>query len=112
MYATRAGLLTISWDVICPHCRGTRLEIGSLYEVPNKANCDVCDVEFENESENSIEITFHVHPSIRNIAKVFYCSAEPAKKPHIKLQKYIAPNEAIETEIELGIGLYRLRSKG
>ena len=112
MYATRAGLLTISWDVICPHCRGTRLEIGSLYEVPNKANCDVCDVEFENESENSIEITFHVHPSIRNIAKVFYCSAEPAKKPHIKLQKYIAPNEAIETEIELGIGLYRLRTKG
>jgi hypothetical protein len=112
MYATRAGLLTISWDVICPHCRGTRLEIGTLYDIPNRANCDACDIEYENDSENSIEITFHVHPSIRNVAKVFFCSAEPAKKPHIKMQKYIAPNETIETNLNLGIGLYRLRIKG
>lgn len=112
MYATRAGLLTISWDVICPHCRGTRLESTSLYEVPKKASCDVCDVEFENESENSIEITFHVHPSIRNVAKVFYCSAEPAKKPHIKLQKILSPHETIAIDLSLGIGTYRLRVKG
>ena len=93
MYATRAGLLTISWDVICPHCRGTRLEIGTLYDVPSKSNCEACEIEYENDSENSIEITFHVHPSIRNVANVFFCSAELAKKPHIKLQKYLAPME-------------------
>ncbi len=112
MYATRAGLLIISWDVICPHCRGTRLEIGTLYDIPSKANCDACEIEYENDSENSIEITFHVHPSIRNVAKVFFCSAEPAKKPHIKMQKFIAPKETIETNLNLGIGLYRLRIKG
>ncbi len=112
MYATRAGLLTISWDVICPHCRGTRIEIGTLYDIPAKANCEVCNIEYENDSENSIEITFHVHPSIRPVAKVFFCSAEPAKKPHIKLQKILAPKETIETNLNLSIGLYRLRIKG
>ena len=112
MYATRAGLLTISWDVICPHCRGTRLEIGTLYDVPSKSNCEACEIEYENDSENSIEITFHVHPSIRNVAKVFFCNAEPTKKPHIKLQKYLAPKEIIEANINLGIGIYRLRIKG
>ena len=112
MYATRAGLLTISWDIICPHCRGTRLETGSLYEVPPKANCDVCDIDFENDSENSIEITFHIHPSIRNVAKIFFCSAEPAKKPHIKLQKLLNPNEILTCSLSLGIGTYKLRAKG
>lgn len=112
MYATRAGLLTISWDVICPHCRGTRLEIGTLYDIPSKANCDVCDIEYENDSENSIEITFHVHPSIRNVAKVFYCSAEPAKKPHIKFQRLLQAGESRKVDMNLGIGLYRLRIKG
>ena len=53
-----------------------------------------------------------MHPSIRNVAKVFFCSAEPAKKPHIKLQKYLAPMEIMETNINLGIGIYRLRIKG
>ncbi len=112
LHATRAGLLTISWDVICPHCRGTRLEIGTLYDVPGKSNCEACEIEYENDSENSIEITFHVHPSIRSVAKVYFCSAEPAKKPHIKLQKYLAPKETLETKLNLGIGVYRLRIKG
>lgn len=112
MYATRAGLLTISWDIICPHCRGTRLETGSLYEVPPKANCDVCDIDFENDSENSIEITFHIHPSIRNVAKIFFCSAEPAKKPHIKLQKLLNPNQILDSNLSLHIGSYKLRVKG
>ena len=30
LYATRAGLLTLSWDTICPHCRGVRDENASL----------------------------------------------------------------------------------
>ncbi|MBK8394254.1 MAG: adenylate/guanylate cyclase domain-containing protein [Leptospiraceae bacterium] len=112
MYATRLGLLNISWDTICPHCRGTRIENGSLYDVQKKAKCDVCDIDFENESENSIEITFHIHPSVRIVEKVFFCSAEPAKKPHIKLQKFLEPNEILTCSLSLGIGTYKLRAKG
>lgn len=112
MHATRLGLLTISWDIICPHCRGTRQEVLSLFEVPVKGSCDVCEIDFDNSSENSIEVTFHVHTSIRTVPKVFFCSAEPAKKTHIKLQKYLGPKEYTEANINLNVGSYRLRIKG
>jgi hypothetical protein len=34
LHATREGLLKLSWDVICPHCRGVREEASSLGSVP------------------------------------------------------------------------------
>ncbi|HMV44791.1 MAG TPA: DUF5939 domain-containing protein [Leptospiraceae bacterium] len=112
MHATRLGLLTISWDIICPHCRGTRQEAVTLFEVPAKGSCEVCEIDFDNNSENSIEITFHIHPSIRNVPKVFFCSAEPAKKTHIKMQKVLGPKQFIEENLNLNVGSYRLRIKG
>lgn len=30
LHATRAGLLTLSWDTVCPHCRGVRDEHAAL----------------------------------------------------------------------------------
>lgn len=112
LYATKAGILKMSWDLICPHCRGVRGEIQSLFEVPISANCEVCGIEFENSSENSLEVTFHIHPSIRNIPKILYCSAEPAKKNHIKVQKLIAPEETFEYKLQFSSGVYRVRKLG
>lgn len=112
LHCAREGLLTMSWDVICPHCRGVRQEISSLGEMPKQSSCDACEVEFENSSENSIEITFHVHPSVRDVPKVFFCSAEPARKTHIKLQQYLRPGASLPAQMSLDEGKYRLRVKG
>jgi class 3 adenylate cyclase len=112
LHAAREGILTISWDVICPHCRGVRQEISSLGDMPKQSSCDACEIEFENNTENSIEITFHVHPSIRQVPRVFFCSAEPARKAHIKLQQYLRPGESMPASLALEEGKYRLRVKG
>ena len=110
--ATRVGLLDLSWDVICPHCRGVRSDLRTLGEVPRKADCRVCDVDFETDAENAIEVTFHVHPSIRAVERVFYCSAEPAFKAHIKLQQIVTAGERLRVSTALGPGRYRLRVSG
>lgn len=112
LHATRAGLLVLSWDVICPHCRGVRYEARSLAEIPVENRCDVCKIDFRTDTEHSIEVTFHVHPSLRKIPELFYCSAEPSTKPHIKLQHTLNPGENVTANPVLTPGRYRLRVQG
>src|SRR5690606_27899913 len=63
LHATRAGLLDLSWDTICPHCRGLREETGRLAQVKAHGHCEVCCVGFTTDIPEAIEVTFRVHPS-------------------------------------------------
>jgi class 3 adenylate cyclase len=112
LHATRLGMLDMSWDVICPHCRGVRDEAETLANVPDRGACEVCEIDFETDSENALEITFHVHPSIRSVPKLYFCSAEPSTKEHIKVQLAVKPGETREVATELTPGRYRMRIKG
>ncbi|HUO57288.1 MAG TPA: DUF5939 domain-containing protein [bacterium] len=110
--ATRQGLFNLTWDVICPHCRGVRQEVGTLGQIPKRGNCAVCKIDFDATAFNALEVTFHAHPSIRKVEKRVYCSAEPATKPHIKVQKTIKAKEELPLPTLLGLGRYRLRVHG
>ncbi len=112
LHATRVGLLDLSWDIVCPHCRGTREEIGSLSRIPGESRCDACDVDFDTRSETSVEVTFRVNPTIRKVNQQHWCAAEPAHRDHILVQLCLAPGERRTLRLSLAEGLYRLRSKG
>ena len=112
LQSTRMGLLKLTWDVICPHCRGVREEVTNLAHLPKRGRCDVCNVDFDATSFNALEVVFHLHPSIRVVEKKLYCSAEPAKKAHIKLQKTLEPGKELSLKTFLGLGRYRLRLGG
>jgi len=112
LHATRLGLLDLSWDVICPHCRGVQDELQVLATLPDSGCCDVCAIDFATDRSNSIEITFHVHASIRHVERLFYCSAEPSSKMHILVQQELAPGETRVVTTRLAKGRYRLRIKG
>lgn len=113
LHAVKLGVLQITWDTICPHCRGPRDENPYLSEIKLKGHCDVCQIDFENNGKNSVEVVFHVHPSIREIKKIYYCSAEPFAKQHIKLQRLLL-KENDETVIETTVpeGKYHYRVVG
>jgi len=112
LYSTRAGLLNMTWDVVCPHCRGIRERVDHLWEIPKQSKCDVCKIDFDTTGINALEITFHVNPEIRKIEEVFYCSAEPAKKNHIRFQKEVEQGDTMVTLLPLEEGRYRLRVLG
>lgn len=112
LHATRAGLLALSWDVVCPHCRGVRAEVHTLGEVPRRGSCEVCAIDFDTDSESAIEVAFHVHPSIREVPQLFFCSAEPARRSHIKLQQSLKAGEKRSVRTSLHPGRYRLRLGG
>lgn len=112
LYATRAGLLELSWDLVCPHCRGVTAETTTLGVLPAGGSCEVCQIDFGSDALEAVEITFHVHPSVRDIPKRTYCSAEPATKDHIRVQQLLEPGERRAERPALPPGRYRMRIQG
>ena len=112
LHATRLGLLHMSWDLICPHCRGVRKQYKSLKDVETEAACEACSIEFGSDHENALEIAFHIDKEIRDVAQVFYCAAEPSTKEHIKFQQVLEPGEERVISPGVSTGRYRLRILG
>jgi len=106
LHATRAGLLTLSWDTVCPHCRGVRDENPALSQLATESKCEACNITFTTDSEQSVEVTFRVHPSIREVPDQVYCSAEPAKKDHIRVQWEVRPGDTVKLQPGLAPGRY------
>ncbi len=106
LHATRQGLLRMSWDTVCPHCRGVRDELDTLSSLQAHAHCEACNVDFTTDKIETVEVTFHVHSSIRDVPDVVYCSAEPAKKDHIRVQIDVPAGETVTVEPNLEPGRY------
>ncbi|WP_437813912.1 DUF5939 domain-containing protein [Sorangium sp. So ce1078] len=112
LYATRAGLLHLGWDLICPHCRGVRQRARVLGEVPPRLTCAACAAEFSTDAPQAIEVTFQVNPSIREVEPRVHCLAEASTKEHIKVQQPLDPGERRTVETRLPPGRYRVRVVG
>ena len=110
LHATRAGVLSLSWDTVCPHCRGVRDENGTLASLAAESHCATCDVDFTTDTQESVEVTFRVHPSVRDVPEVLYCSAEPARKDHIRVQHTLAPKQRVTVAPSLAPGRYVVRA--
>ncbi|MEO7331857.1 MAG: DUF5939 domain-containing protein [Minicystis sp.] len=112
LHGTRAGMLDLSWDVVCPHCRGVTKQAGRLDTLPAQGACEVCAIDFDTGTPEAVEITFHVHPSIRDVPVRTYCSAEPATKAHVRVQRAVPAGAEIEVRPPLAPGRYRMRVQG
>ncbi len=110
LHATRAGLLELSWDTICPHCRGVRDESDKLSGLVAESRCEACDVDFTTDGLEAVEVTFRVHPSVRLVEDRLYCSAEPAQKDHIRVMVLVAPGQTKVIKPRLPPGRYRVAS--
>ena len=111
LHATRAGLLNLSWEVLCPNCRGTRLpRATSLATLAHTAHCDVCNIKFDAEFDRSVELKFSVHPSVRPCDEQTFCLVGPGARPHIAAQICLEPNEQRVWSLPVTTRQLRLRS--
>ncbi len=111
LYATRAGLLDLEWDVLCPSCRGPSRRVGSLSDLDHDAYCPSCDVRYNTNFDESIEVRFSVNPAIRDAVDVPYCIGGPANTPHIVAQIALPAQGRREVRLRLTPDRYRLRSR-
>ncbi|HKS27740.1 MAG TPA: DUF5939 domain-containing protein [Pyrinomonadaceae bacterium] len=112
LWATRAGLLDLQWDLLCPHCRGAAQSSRSLTGISAHVYCVSCDVDFTVNFDNTTELTFRPNPSIRQIEVREFCVGGPQVTPHIVAQQLLDPAARKELKLPLEAGRYRLRARG
>jgi class 3 adenylate cyclase len=107
--ATRAGILDLQWNLICPMCRGGP-GAGSLEDISSNIHCAGCNIDFTANFEQSIELTFRPNPSIRKTEGETFCVGGPQVTPHIAVQQLLTPHSKRAVDLTLEPGRYRLRA--
>jgi class 3 adenylate cyclase len=109
LHATRAGILDLQWNLLCPMCRGGGAA-DSLKEISSQVHCPSCNIDFTVNFEQSVELTFRPNPSIRKADSESFCVGGPQVSPHIAAQQLLAPASRRMIEVVLEAGRYRLRT--
>jgi len=106
----RAGLLTMKWDLLCTNCRGAKMSVAALAELPRGAHCPSCNIDYDRDFERNIELSYAPAPAIRPLAEGGFCLSGPMATPHVLVQQLLGPGEKREVALELPAGAYRLRT--
>ncbi len=109
LHAANCGLLAVHWDILCPTCRVSAEVKDTLNAIESHARCEVCDLDFDVDFGNSLELIFRAHPELRDVDLKTYCIGGPEHLPHVVAQVRVSPGERIDLNLQLGEGAYRLR---
>jgi class 3 adenylate cyclase len=110
LHATRAGLLELQWDLLCPLCRGAKESAPTLGGVASQVHCATCNIDFGVNFERSVELTFRPTGAIRAVERSDFCVAGPQVTPHIAAQQLLSPGEERTLRLDLEPGRYRVRT--
>ena len=107
--ATRAGILDLQWNLMCPLCRGGSA-MTSLTEVDPTVHCPGCNIDFNVNFEQSVELTFRPNASIRKVDVELFCVGGPQVMPHVVAQQLLPPGDTRSVDVDLDAGRYRVRT--
>ncbi|MEA3213332.1 MAG: hypothetical protein QOE70_6389 [Chthoniobacter sp.] len=108
--ATRAGLLDLQWDLLCPLCRGAQQSSSNLGRIQAQVHCASCNIDFTANFERSVELTFRPNPAVREVVARDYCIGGPQITPHIVAQQVLPAGTDRELVVALDPGRYRVRA--
>ncbi len=108
--ATRAGLLDLRWELLCPLCRGAKQSAQTLRDVQPSLHCESCNIDFTVDFDRSVEIVFRPNPAVRRIEVRDFCVGGPQVTPHVVVQQLTRPGERREVKPLLEEGRHRLRT--
>jgi class 3 adenylate cyclase len=109
--ATRAGMLDMYWDLLCPECRGVAEDHQHLGDLSGTAHCNTCRIEFNANFDHNVEVIFRPNPSIRAVdMAVEFCVGSPQRQPHIVFSLIVPPREELPLSTMLNEGRYILRT--
>ncbi|HUS15415.1 MAG TPA: adenylate/guanylate cyclase domain-containing protein, partial [Chloroflexia bacterium] len=111
LYATRAGLLDLHWDVLCPNCRVAKNQVGSLADLSREAHCDTCNIRYDVNFDEYVELRFTVSDAVREVYQATFCIAAPYQTRHILAQFNLAPGNTHTLAVDFGPGTYRWRTR-
>jgi class 3 adenylate cyclase len=107
--ATRAGLLDLRWELLCPVCRGAQQSAASLQDVRADQHCDSCQIDFTVAFDRSVEVVFRPNASVRRVEARDFCIGGPQVTPHIVVQQLVPSGETRTVSPLLEEGRHHLR---
>jgi class 3 adenylate cyclase len=110
LLATRAGLLDLQWNLLCPLCRGAKQSHSSLGDIQPQVHCDTCKIDFTVNFDRLVELTFRPNAAVRRVQAREFCIAGPQVTPHVVAQKLVQRGEQTVLVLTLEPGRYRLRT--
>ena len=110
LQAVSEGLLELRWDLLCPRCRGAKLVVGALDQLPRGAHCASCNIDYDREFTRNVELTFHPAPAVRDVIDGEFCLFGSMSTPHVKVQATVEPGETLTLPARLELGDCRLRT--
>jgi class 3 adenylate cyclase len=111
LLATRAGLLDLRWELLCPMCRGAKQSAESLRDVQTSLHCESCNIDFMVNFDRSVEVVFRPNPAVRRVEARDFCVGGPQVTPHVVVQQSMLPGESREVRPLLEEGRHRLRTQ-
>ena len=109
LHACTQRVLQLHWDILCPTCRISTTVRDTLADIKKHEYCEACDLDFEVDFQNAIELIFQVHPEIRKSDLSTYCIGGPEHAPHVVSQLKLQSGEILELDLELDSGSYTIR---
>ncbi|MBW0017407.1 MAG: adenylate/guanylate cyclase domain-containing protein [Mycobacterium sp.] len=106
----KAGLLAMKWGLLCPNCRGAKLSVSTLAELPHGAHCSTCNIDYDRDFERNVELWFAPAPAVRPVPDGGFCLSGPMGTQHVAVQVLLAAGERREVAVDLPAGSYRLRT--
>ncbi|WP_428247711.1 adenylate/guanylate cyclase domain-containing protein [Ferrovibrio sp.] len=108
--ATKRGMLSMSWNLLCPRCGGAKSQVSSLADLPGQAHCPSCNIVYDGDFASNVEIAFQPAPTLRPLSLGEFCMGGPHVSRHILVQQILAPGETRAVTADLPPGEYRLRA--
>ena len=112
LQAVIAGLLELSWDLVCPSCRTASGAVPSLVMLSASGHCQLCDISFDLELDQAVEATFRPAPAVRLLDYGPYCISGPARTPHVVSQTLLPVGDVGQLRVPDEPGRLRLFVRG
>lgn len=106
----KSGMLDMRWNLLCTNCRGPKVAVPSLDQLPRGAHCASCNIEYGRDFARNVELSFAPAASLRPVAASGFCLSGPGLTPHVVVQQLLAPGERRAVKAEIAPGRYRLRT--
>jgi len=109
--ATRAGIMDMYWDLLCPSCRGITEGHTNLAEVHGTSHCNTCQIDFSVNFDHNIEVVFRPNASVLKLDYVAaFCVGSPQLQPHVFMSQTVTALRSLPVPLQLEQGRYTLRA--
>jgi len=108
--ASRAGALSLVWEILCPYCKVPKGELEMLSLATDQVHCDTCNIRYDASFPDAVNVSFKPAPAVRQVDLPMDCLLSPQHTPHVIAQLEVPACDAGQLTLRLEPGAYLVRT--